>query len=131
MMADQFEIIGMGDTEARPDGTAVSFVLETRHHGPLNIACASQGLEIMIGSLTALLQEAIAKGLPQSEAEKRVETIPIRQMGCGAATNSLEVILSPILPSGSMLNLALPPELARDVAEQLASFASEQLSQKN
>ena len=130
-MADQFEIIGMGDTEARPDGTAVSFILETRQHGPLKIACASQGLEILIGSLTALLQEAVAKGLPQSEAERRVETIPIEQIGCGAATNSLDVLLSPVLPSGSMLNLALSPELARDLAEQLAALASDQISQRN
>jgi len=130
-MTDAFEIIGMGDTEASADGRAVSFVLETHKHGPLNIKCAAQGLEVLIGSLTALLQEAIGKGLQQGEGEKRIETVPISQMGCGPATNSLDVILSPVLPSGSMLNLSLSPELANDTAEQLANFAAEQLAKKH
>lgn len=130
-MADTFEIIGMGDTEASTDGRLVSLVLETQNHGPKKIVCAAQGLEILIGALTALLQESIGKGLDQGENEKWVETVPIAQMGCSTATNSFDVILSPILPSGSMLNLSLHPELARDVAQQLSGFATEQIAKRN
>ena len=130
-MTNQIEIVGIGDTDVHPDGKAVTFVLETRQSGPQKILCTAKGLEMLIGSLTALLQAAIGRSLRQSESEKQSETIPIQQVGCGKATNSLEVILSPSLPSGSMLNLALSPELAKNLGTQLLAFASEQLSRKN
>lgn len=130
-MADYVDIIGVGDTQANQQGTAVTFVLETAHHGPLNIRCPSPGLKILIASLTALLQEAISRGIDQGESEKRIETIPIEQVGCGPAANSLDVILSPVLPSGSMLNFSVPPQLANQLAEQLSASASTQLSKKN
>jgi hypothetical protein len=86
-MTSPIEIVGMGSTHARSDGAAVSFVLETRSAGPLHLACTSEGLDILIGCLIALQQEAAGKRAPQTEGEMRLDLIPIERIGCGPAAN--------------------------------------------
>ena len=125
------EIIGMGDAEAGNTGDAVRFLLETKDQDPIRLICATEGLELLIAALTGLHQAAIAKKLKGPSDVKRMDVVRVQQIGCGPAENSLDVVLSLALASGTSLNVALPPELARDFSERLASDASIQLAKKN
>ena len=124
------EIIGMGEAAPSSTGNAVRFLLETKDQDPIRLMCATEGLEILIAALTGLHQEAIAKK-PGPSDEKQMAVVQVQQIGSGPAENSLDVILSLKLATGTSLNVTLPPELAREFSERLISDASIQLAKKN
>ena len=125
------EIIGMGEAAPSSTGNAVRFLLETKDQDPIRLMCATEGLEILIAALTGLHQEAIAKKPEGPSDEKQMAVVQVQQIGSGPAENSLDVILSLKLATGTSLNVALPPELAREFSERLISDASIQLAKMN
>ena len=131
MANDRVEIVGVGDGETSASGDRVHFVLEIKGQGDLRLTCATSALGALISLLTSLQQKANQRA--DKHGKSAFGVLPVQKIGIAPAPNQagLGVILRIKLATGFDLHLNLPPELARDLAKPLASFAIEQLLKKN